>query len=107
MTRLGWEGGQTWAFTNAATYVLLKEGSSPEAFDSKMTNIVKNHIKEGDGSTREVLSHPLTKVHLYSKAENGKLTRGKIETVRLFSIIAGLIILIACINFMNLSTARS
>ncbi|MBI1768261.1 MAG: ABC transporter permease [Bacteroidetes bacterium] len=107
VTRLGWDRGQTWAYTNAATYVLLKEASSPGAFDSKMTGIVKNHIKEGDGSTREVLAHPLTKTHLYSKAENGKLTGGKIETVRLFSVIAGLIILIACINFMNLSTARS
>ncbi|HLZ16413.1 MAG TPA: FtsX-like permease family protein, partial [Cyclobacteriaceae bacterium] len=68
---------------------------------------VKRHVKEGDGSTREILSHPLTKVHLYSKAENGELTTGRIQTVKLFMAIALFIILIACINFMNLSTARS
>jgi putative ABC transport system permease protein len=107
VTRLGWDRGQTWAHTYATTYVLLKEKASPANFDSKITGIIKGHISEGDGLTREVLSHPLTKVHLYSKTENGKFTRGRIETVRLFSVIASLIILIACINFMNLSTARS
>jgi ABC-type antimicrobial peptide transport system permease subunit len=107
VTRLGWDRNQTWAYTNATTFVLLKDGASPERFDSKINNIVKTHVGEKDGLTREVFAHPLAKTHLYSQAENGKLTRGKIETVRLFTVIAILIILIACINFMNLSTARS
>ncbi len=107
MTRLGWDKNQTWAFTNAATYVLLKEGGSQLAFDNKIKTIISKHIVKGDGSTREVFSHPLKKVHLYSSAENGKLTRGRIETVQLFITIAIFILLIACINFMNLSTANS
>ena len=46
--------------------------------------------------------------HLYDEFENGKQTGGgRIEYVRLFSIIAWIILLIACINFMNLATARS
>ncbi len=107
ITRLGWDRFQDWTQTNAATYAVLKQGTSPVAFQSKVMPIVQRHIKQGDGSTREIIAHPMTKAHLYSRAENGRLTRGRIETVRLFSVIAVLILLIACINFMNLSTARS
>jgi putative ABC transport system permease protein len=51
--------------------------------------------------------HPITKWRLYSKFENGQIVGGRITTIKLFSIIAVFILLIACINFMNLSTARS
>jgi hypothetical protein len=56
---------------------------------------------------QEIFLHPIDKWHLYSRFENGKIVGGRIETVRLFIIIASFILLIACINFMNLSTARS
>ncbi len=49
----------------------------------------------------------MRRLHLYSRNDNGKLAGGQIETVKLFAIIAAFILLIACINFMNLSTARS
>jgi putative ABC transport system permease protein len=107
ITKLGWDKNQTWASTNARTYVLLKNGTSLAAFNEKVKNIVRRHIKDGDGSTREVITQPLGMVHLYSKTENGELVGGRIETVKLFSAIAIVILLIACINFMNLSTARS
>lgn len=107
MTRLGWDQNSYWTQTNANTFVLLKEGTSPELFQSKVMKIVQNHVDGGDGSTREIVAHPMAKAHLYARAENGQLTRGKIETVRMFSAIAILIVVIACINFMNLSTARS
>ncbi len=107
MTRLGWDAYDTWTQTNAISFVLLNEGASAEAFQSRVSTLVQRNVEKGDGSTREIIAHPLTKVHLYSQAENGELVRGRIETVRLFSAIAVLIILIACINFMNLSTARS
>ncbi len=107
MTKLGWDNNQTWAYTNAETYVLLKEGAVQTMFDQKVRDIVIKHVAEGDGSTREVFSHPLNKMHLYSSSENGKLTRGRIETVRMFVTIAVFILLVACINFMNLSTAKS
>lgn len=105
--RLGWDTYSDWTQTNTNNFVLLKEGTSPEAFQSKVLKIVQKHAPTGDGSTREVLAQPLAKVHLYTRAENGELVKGRIETVQLFSAIAILIILIACINFMNLSTARS
>lgn len=114
-TRLGWDQGQNWSTTNTGTYVSLKDANDAGAFDAKINAIVKSHVKQGDpdgslaagGSTREVFIHPLTKLHLYSKSENGQLTGGRHETVTMFSVIAGLIVLIACINFINLSTARS
>jgi ABC-type antimicrobial peptide transport system permease subunit len=107
ITKLGWNRGQSWASTDAATYVLLKQGVSMTAFDQKVKNIVKSHINQGDGSTREIFVQPLAREHLYSKSENGHLVGGRIETVNLFITIAVFILLIACINFMNLSTARS
>jgi putative ABC transport system permease protein len=107
MTKLGWDQGQTWAFTNAATYVLFRKSESLRTFDEKIKNIVKSHISQGDGSTRELFVQPLNREHLYSKPDNGRLVGGRIETVKLFITIAIFILLIACINFMNLSTARS
>jgi len=107
MTRLGWDRFQDWTQTNAVTYALLKNGVPFDGFQSKVMKIVQGHVQKGDGTTREIVAHPMSKVHLYSRAENGQLTSGRIETVKLFSAIAVLIVLIACINFMNLSTARS
>ncbi len=107
ITKLGWDRNQTWAFSNATTYVLLKNGASADAFDRKIKNIAKAHVSEGQGSTREVFTQPLSRMHLYSRAVNGNLVTGRIENVKLFIIIAIVILLIACINFMNLSTARS
>ena len=105
--KLGWDKGQTWSYTNANTYVLLKNGASKPAFDQKIKNIVRGHVKEGDGSTREIITQLLSQVHLYSATENGRFVGGRIETLKLFIITAIFILLIACINFMNLSTARS
>lgn len=51
--------------------------------------------------------HPLAKWHLYSEFQNGKSVGGKIDQIRIFFLLAFCILLIACINFMNLSTARS
>lgn len=107
MTRLGWDRQQTWASDNANTYVLLKPGSSFTVFDLKIRNLVKSHINQGPGSGRELLVQPFSREHLYSRIENGKFVGGRIETVNMFITIAVFVLLIACINFMNLSTAKS
>jgi putative ABC transport system permease protein len=108
VTRLGWDDvGGSWNLTNGVTYVLLRPDASQTVFDAKIRDIVKRHVNTGQGSSRETLTQPIARAHLYSKAENGRLTGGLISMVRLFSLIAVFILLIACINFMNLSTARS
>jgi len=106
--RLGWDNnGGSWKNTDAVTYTVLKPGASEAAFDLKVKDIVQRQTKEGKGSVRETFTQPLVRAHLYSKVENGRLTGGLISTVRMFTIIAIFILLVACINFMNLSTARS
>src|SRR5664279_1314732 len=101
---LGWEDS-FWENNFVNTFVLLKPEVNPEIFNNKIRTISQVHSK---GVVREeIFLHPLSKWHLYSRFENGKASGGEIETVRLFMIIAAFILLIACINFMNLSTARS
>ncbi len=107
MAKLGWSDS-SWGNNSVFTYALLKPGASQTAFDAKVKNITINHSKDASSpSTTEVFTQPLSRAYLYSKSENGLLVDGPIETVRLFIIIAAFILLIACINFMNLSTARS
>ena len=88
-------------------YMLLKPGASETGFNTKVRYIVRRHIATGPGADLEVFAQPITRDHLYSRSENGQLVAGRIRTVQLFIIIAVFILLIACINFMNLSTARS
>lgn len=102
MNKLGWDD-QYWGNNSVQTYVLLKPNASQASFDKKVKNITISHSDQSE----QVFSYPISRQHLYGKNDNGKLVAGQIETVRLFAIIAAFILLIACINFMNLSTARS
>jgi putative ABC transport system permease protein len=104
MKKLGWDD-EYWGNNSVETYVLLAENASHEAFNEKVRTISQSHTN-GE-TTSEVFSYPLTQVHLYGKSENGKLVAGRVVTVRMFGFIAAFILVIACINFMNLSTARS
>ena len=106
MKKLGWDD-EYWGNNSVQTYVLLKPGISEAAFNSKVKSITINHTKDGEKSTTQVFMRPLKDAWLYSKSEGGNFVAGRIEMVKLFGIIAAFILLIACINFMNLSTARS
>ncbi len=94
-----------WVFNSVKTYVQLKPGTDPEAFAAKIRDITIRHSNRTE--EHEVFLHPISLWHLYSNFENGKVVGGRIAIVRLFGVIAAFILLIACINFMNLSTARS
>ena len=98
---------QNWGNNNVLTYILLKPGASQAAFDEKIRNITIDHTKDGERSTTQVFTQALKDTWLYDKEENGYYVGGRIERVKIFAIIAALILVIACINFMNLSTARS
>lgn len=104
LKKLGWNN-DSWLSNSVTTFVLLKPNADLAAFNSKIKDIVKRNAKRDDVWTH--FAYPLNKWHLYSKFENGKPAGGRIETVRLFGLIAIFILLIACINFMNLSTAHS
>ena len=107
MTKIGWDD-DNWVNNSVLTYVMLKSGTLQASFDSKIKNITIEHTKgTASASTTEVFTQPLSRAYLYSKSENGQLVGGPVEAVKLFAVIAAFILLIACINFMNLSTARS
>lgn len=107
MKKLGWDDDY-WGNNSIRTFLLLKPGTKQEIFDKKIRNITIRHSSSaGDPSTTEVFTQRFGDSWLYSKPVNGYYTGGRIEGVRLFIVIAAFILLIACINFMNLSTARS
>jgi len=80
-------------------------GADIDKLMKNVNSLIKDHDKTDHVST--YFLHPMSKWHLYSDFKEGVNTGGMIEYVRLFSIIAFIILLIACVNFMNLSTARS
>jgi len=87
------------------TFVQLSSEANFKAVDGRVRQLIKEK-SASDGGDYAFL-HSIKNWHLKSKFEGGKVVGGRITYVRLFSIIAIIILLIACINFMNLSTARS
>lgn len=94
-----------WGCNSSHNYVMLKPNANIAAVNAKIKDIIKKHTDPG--TSTETFLYPVNKLRLYSEFENGKPSGGKIETVRVFTLIAVFILLIACINFMNMSTARS
>jgi putative ABC transport system permease protein len=97
---------ENWGNNSIRTYVLLKPNASMASVNEKMKTLKPRYDKSE--LKWEMFIYPVTRWRLYSSFTNGvEDGDGRIEYVRLFGIIAGFILLIACINFMNLSTARS
>jgi len=94
-----------WDKNSTRNYVLLKPHTDLEAFNAKTRDIYRQHINLPYFA--ESFLYPVDRLRLYSDFENGKPAGGRIERVRIFIVIAVFILLIACINFMNMSTARS
>ncbi|WP_026449605.1 ABC transporter permease [Aequorivita capsosiphonis] len=97
-----WTKGYGSNFTD--TFVKLKAGADVEKVNEKVKAVLP--AKTGDKDTEAIL-FSAKDWHLRSTFENGEIVGGRIDYVRLFSFIALIILLIACINFMNLATARS
>lgn len=92
-----------WGNHGPNTFVVLKDGADPDQFAKK----IKAYMASKGQPYRELFIRPYADAYLYGKYENGVMTGGRIDYVRLFSLIAVFILLIACINFMNLSTAKA
>lgn len=93
-----------WGNNFCLTLIQLQDNKLFEQVSAEMKGIFKRNDK---GTNAEAFLHPLSKWHLYSSFENGLSVGGKIDQVRIFILLAFCILLIACVNFMNLSTARS
>lgn len=95
----------SWGSTAPQTYLLMKD-TDMDVFNQKIASLIVDK-SGGDITHRSPFATLFSDAYLYNTYENGKQAGGRIEYVRLFSIIAIFILLIACINFMNLSTARA
>jgi putative ABC transport system permease protein len=98
------EAPTQWGNHSWQAFVQVNENVDFAKTTAKIKDIPKKHVKEGK---EEVLLHPMSKWHLYSEFKNGKVVGGRIQFVWLFGIIGVFVLFLACINFMNLSTARS
>ncbi|PRD52710.1 ABC transporter permease [Sphingobacterium gobiense] len=97
--------GNDWNTSTYYTFVSLRDGTDVKDFNKKIQSLLQANAPEKKWMS--IFLYPMSKMHLYSRFENGVAVGGKIEQVRLVGGIGLLILLIACINFMNLSTARS
>lgn len=103
LEQMGW-ADDFWGNNSFRTFTMLKSGSSLENFNEKFSGFTaKNSEDQGISD----FLFPVRDLHLYSKFENGQSVGGKIELIRMFGIVSIIVLLIAGINFVNLSTAQS
>ncbi len=110
-----------WLSFNFHTYVRLKEGTTPASVEEKFPGMIQKYIGpeierfvgvsweefQQNGNGIAIALQPVLDIHLHSNLDGELAPNGDIKYVYIFSAIALFILLIACINFMNLSTARS
>ncbi len=97
-----------WGNNGPQAYVMLRPNANAALVDKKIAHFIDHLNKEQTKAFREELGlQKYDQVYLNSDLKDGKPSGGRIEYVHLFSIVAVFILLIACINFMNLTTARS
>jgi len=99
-----------WGNNSWQVFIQLYKNASLANINAKIKDVVISHFTDENTLKHikpEVFIHPMKKWRLYSDFENGKNTGGFIKYVRMFGILGLIVLLIACINFMNLSTARS
>jgi len=95
---------------NNYTYLLLKAGTDPQNLAAKFPPLVEEKmgiILKAVGGRIEYILQPLTSIHLHSKLKGEMSGNNDISYVYIFSAVALFVLLLACINFMNLATARS
>lgn len=93
-----------WGSNGPRTLVALREDADASAVEEKIRDFIK---ERNEGSVVDLFLFPYGDQYLYGRFDNGESVGGRIAYVRLFSAVAFFVLLIACINFMNLSTARS
>jgi len=91
-------------------YIKVHRGTNPEDLETKIAGVVDKHMSEGlaeYGGTYDVFLQPITSIYLHSNILHELRTNSDVSFVYIFTAVAILILIIACINFVNLSTAKS
>jgi len=102
------EWAKNWTNNGPLTYIMLQQGTDVKSFETKITRFLDNYNKDQTSSNYIRLGiQRYGDIYLHSNFKNGELSGGRSQYVQIFSIVAIFILLIACINFMNLTTARS
>jgi ABC-type antimicrobial peptide transport system permease subunit len=96
-----------WGNTNPNAYVQLREGTDPAAVEAKIKDFIYRYMSKNPDSYTELGLQSYPEKYLHSNFKNGYIDGGRIEYVRIFTVIAIFILLIACINFMNMATAQA
>ncbi|MEP6610477.1 MAG: ABC transporter permease [Mucilaginibacter sp.] len=103
---------QGWGYSGLHNYLLLKPGTDVKKLEKQITDIELKHAFSQatwgkDGNYFHTYLKPLRDIHLKDDAQYSLAQNGRMQYVYIFSVVAIFILLIACVNFMNLSTARS
>lgn len=102
------ESENDWVNCGNRVFFKTKDGVNIAGLEKKVLQLIKERTDNENPTTRgNIILHPMNKWRLYSEFKNGFNVGGRVEYVHLFSWIAVIILIIACVNFMNLSTARS
>lgn len=96
-----------WSNFNPSTFIQLRADANPVTTASKIKDFIHRYIPASGNVRYELGLQPYSKKYLHANFSNGQPAGGRIEYVRLLTLVAVFILLIACINFMNLATARS
>jgi len=99
-----WTKRPAWTNNSWTTLVTLSADADVSLLNNSIKGIIKKHVSD---ATSSPMLFPFSKLHLYGEFAQGKSTGGGIEQLRLFMGLAIGILLIACINFMNMATAKS
>ena len=98
---------ENWGEGSCETFVMLEEGKTPEDYAERFAAFIEVKLGAWRQASPKLVLQPLSKLYLYSKNIATYTPGGDITYVYAFTIIAAFILIIACINFMNLATARS
>lgn len=97
-----------WDNNSFQCFVQVAAGKSFSSVNDIVADAKQNKVSEGQKRFKAKLTiHPMSKWYLYDQWENGQVVGGQIDSIHMFAVIAVFVLLLACVNFINLSTARS